>query len=187
MDNPTVAHIIEAICTTMLGRGTTIPVPTYYADMKVNWGYDTPARDFVSYVAELNGCFACISPTGSLQFLPFGTNTHIIPLEQCQDFKLGEKHTINRVAVELGAASQAYPTDDTNKETLYLNPANILLTDSGDYTIAGMVKNVYDMINNYTYYSLSTSRTQFNQSIKPGDHIVFTDGGMAYQTIAQID
>ena len=162
-------------------------MPVYYRDMKVNWGYDTTARDFVSYVAELNCCFASISPTGTLEFVPFGRSRYTIPIEDCQDFKLGEKHTINRVAVELGTASQAYPADGTDKETLYLNPANILLTDSGDYTIAGMVKNIYDIINNYTYYSLSTSRTQFNPLIRPGDHIVFTDGEKSYQTIAQID
>lgn len=186
LENPTVENILAGICGELL-NGTAAPTPALYSDLLVNWSQDTPARDFVSYVAELNGCFARISATGALEFVPFGTNTYYIPLEFCQDFKLGEKHTIDRVAVELGTATQAFPVNKGEGDTLYLNPSNILLTDSGNYTIAGMIEGVFNLINGYTYYSLSTSRTLFDPSILPGDHLVFIDGVNTYQTIAQVE
>lgn len=184
LDDPTVQNIVNAICTNLLG--TEGPTVEYAGDLVVTWGQDTSARDFISYVAELNGSYAWIDGEGKLQFQEFMTSPSFnIQLSQCADFTLGEYHRIGRVFVDLGSATHF--AGDESSDTVYLNSANILLTDSGGYTIQGMVDHILTKINGFSFYSLETTKAIFNQGILPGNIINFTDGTNNWPTIAQID
>ena len=199
LSNPTVTNILNAICTNLLGYSISEP-PTRYdqylgglygADMVVTWDSGISARDFVSYVAEINGAYAFLNQYGYLKFRRYkNAPTSTIQLVSCKDFKLGERHYIDRVVHELGTATTKYPPDSSYSgtgNTVYVNPNNILITDSQSYTRDAIIQQIYSYINQYEFYSLKTSRCQFSGSIRAGDLLSFADGTNSYPTIAQID
>lgn len=186
-------HILGAICTNVLG--CTAPVMTYGGTIPLNYSEDVTARDIVSWCAEINGSFARIDETGNLLFVAFASQTPsaTVNVNTCKDFVLGEYHKIDRVYVELGTDSYAYPNGTENPpipqqyNTVYLNGNNQLITDSGGYTITGIVQHIYSVINGFDFYSISSKRCEINQNSLAGDRIVFSLNGETYPTIAQID
>ena len=182
----TAQQIINGICTFKLIGSA--PTMEYGGDIFLAYSEDISARDIVSWCAELNGCIARINGRGSLEFVPMvNSETPItVDVNTCKDFKLGEHHLIDRVYVELGTGTHYYPETTTNN-TVYLNPNNQLITDSGEYTIDGIVQHIQSVISGFEFYSATTSMCEINQETLPADPISFELDDVSYPSIAQID
>ena len=179
--------VLNALCSNVLGcQNVAI---AYGGDINLNYSSDVMARDIVSWIAEINGCYARVDASGQLELIRFSNdNPASIDINMCADFRLGEYHRIERVYCELATATRYYPTDYTGEyDTLYLNPLNELITDSGNYTVAQTVEHVYSLISGFEFYSLVSSRCVINQNSWPGDPLQFVLGNVSYPTITQID
>ena len=149
-------------------------------DKAINW-YDNTrtARDYIGYIAELNGGFARIE-NNTLYFKKQKTNSaKTINISDCENFKIGEYHKITRVIYELGTLK--YEFGDETGNTLYLNPDNVYITTESE------VEAIYNDIKDFEFYSFSTDNCPIDYDIKAGDIITFTDGVNTYPTIAQYE
>lgn len=144
----------------------------------ISW-YDNTrtAREYIGFIAELNGGYAQIGKDGKLYFIKHNTNSvKTISIDDCADFKIGEKHKITRVVYELGTLKYEYGNETEN--TLYLNGDNVFITEQSE------VKEIYNELNGFTFYSFSTSNCLIDYEIMAGQIITFTDGITSYPTIA---
>ena len=187
MQDPTAQTVLTAICENILDCDT--PTIEWGGDITIAYDDTIQARDYVSYIAEINGCFARINETGDLNFVKFDNyNIYGVDVNTCKDFTLGEYHKIERVYCELGTGTYYYPEEYTgDHDTLYLNPDNVLITDSGDYTRESVVQHIYEVMNGYEFYSVKTSRCAIYQDQMAGDRLSFSLDGKEYYSIAQID
>lgn len=174
----TLLSIAQDICTR---AGLTLGTVDFRGYNKsINW-YDNTrtAREYIGYVAELNGGFARIEGN-TLYFVKQNTlSVNTISIDDCEDFNIGERHEITRVVYEQGALKWEYGTEDGN--TLYLNSENVFITEKSE------VQGIYNDINGFEFYSFTTQNCPIDYSIKVGDVITFTDGENYYPTIAQYD
>lgn len=174
----TLYNIVMDICTKVdLNLGTT-NFRGY--DKAINW-YDNTrtAREYIGFVAELNGGFARIE-NNTLYFRKQKTNSaKTISIDDCENFVIGEYHKITRVVYELGALK--YEFGDETGNTLYLNPDNVYITEESE------VQAIYNDIKDFEFYSFQTDNCLIDYSVKAGDIITFTDGENDYPTIAQYD
>ena len=206
VNDMSVSNIISLICTNLLGytpsggsspfyMWTLMQIDPYGLDMIVTWDMDILARDFISYVAEINGSFARIDQAGMLRFVMIdgmGEWDYIV-VNECKDFVLGEEHVIDRVVYEYGTATAKYPDDSSysgNGDTLYINPNNILITDSGNYTRDGIIQHIYGIVVDYTYWTFKTSRCLYhNDDMRAGVPLEIrdTETDTTYPSILCID
>lgn len=150
-------------------------------DKNITW-YDNTrtAREYIGYIAELNGGYAQIGKDGKLYFIKQKTDsTKTISFDDCADFKVGEKHEITRVVYELGALKYEYGDETGN--TLYLNGDNVFITEESE------VEEIYNEINGFEFFSFNTSNCPIDYEIMAGQVITFTDGTSNYPTIASYD
>ena len=146
-------------------------------DKGINW-YDNTrtAREYIGYIAELNGGYAQIGKDGKLYFIKQNTpSVKTISIDDCSDFKIGEKHIITRVVYEQGALKYEYGDETGN--TLYLSGDNVYITDQIE------VEEIFNEINGFEFYSFSTSNCPIDYNVIAGEIITFTDGTNNYPTI----
>lgn len=143
----------------------------------INW-YDNTrtAREYIGYIAELNGGYAQIGKDGKLYFIKQNApSVKTISIDDCSDFKIGEKHIITRVVYEQGTLKYEYGNESGN--TLYLSGDNVYITDQTE------VEEIFNEINGFEFYSFSTSNCPIDYNIMAGQIITFTDGINNYPTI----
>lgn len=165
----TVLQILNNICTS---KGITLNTQSFYmSDLSISWQDQIQERDLISYVAEVNGGYAYIDEEGNLNFEAY-TNIPAsnIDINKCSSYKVGELHKIGRVYVELATATQYYP-QTTSDDTLYLNPDNILFTDSQGYTIENTIKHIYDSINGFMFYNMAIEQCPIDPNVRAGQII----------------
>lgn len=173
--------VLNAICAAL--TNTIAPTITYGGSIVVAYDGKTSARQFISYIAEINGSIARINASGTLEFVAYSNDTNIsIEYDTCEDISIGEAHTIKNVFVELGSASHRYPSTEVEGDTVYVDSGNILLTDSGSFTIDGILQHIHSVINNFTFYNLSISRCEFPQDLRAGDVVKIDYGNEALET-----
>ena len=151
---------------------------TLINDITVTW-YDNRllARDYLSYIAELQGGFARILDDGKLTIVKQkSTSKATLQIDNCEDFLLGEKKTISRVVYDGGAFKWEFG-DDTG-DTLYLQSDNVYIVNET------IVENIYNNIKDFEFYLLDTGKCQLDPSVRAGDIITLTDGTNSYLTIA---
>lgn len=166
----TVQFIVDKICDYI---GSKHIVVDYIGSLSMNWGWDTQARDFLSYAAEINASFVRISPMGDIEFIEHkNATTRHLDVATCEDIAVGEYHKINRVGYEQGTASIYYPSDQVEFNTVYINQDNVLITDSGGFTRENIIKHIYDKINGFEFYSIKINRCQVEQSAMSGDNLI---------------
>lgn len=194
VDPQTVGNIINHMTTDLLGYTpdtntsiwTEISSP-YLTNLAVTWDSGTNARDFISYVAEVNGGYAYIDKQGHIKIKRYNnTSSATVLLNTCKDFKLGNEHIIDRVVYEYGVATAKYPDDSTytgTGNTVYINPNNILFTDSQTYTRDAIVQQIYSYVNGLSFYNVKTTRCYIPSTVRAGDRIIIG----AYRTIANVD
>ena len=154
------------------------------SDFVISWQDQIQERDLISYVAEVNGGYAFIDENGNLNFETYTNySASSIDINKCSSYKVGELHKIGRVYVELATATQYYP-QTTSDDTLYLNPDNILFTDSQGYTIENTIKHIYDSIKDFTFYNISIEQCPIDPNVRAGQiisvggwsHLLTSDG-----------
>lgn len=189
----TVDKVLTYICN-KLG----LTKPTALADGSALYGTDIPcvldstitARDFIGYFAEINGGYAYIDNNGSLLRIAkyLKTAPYDMDADYCSSIKIGDKHNITRVSYDSVIHKEK---GTTTGDTLYLNPQNILITDTGSFTIQAVVDHVYSIINGFTFYNLEVDKCPIQGDIRAGNTIKFivTKDGVTneYNTIAQAD
>ena len=146
-------------------------------DKDISW-YDNTrtAREYIGYIAELNGGYAQIGTDGRLYFLKQKTNSaKTIGIDDCKDFKIGERKEITRVVYELGTLKYEYGDETGN--TLYLNSDNVFITESSE------VESIYNEIQGFEFYNFTTTNCPIDFNIRAGQIITFTDGENDYPTI----
>lgn len=150
-------------------------------DKNISW-YDNTrtAREYIGYIAELNGGYAQIGKDGRLYFIKQNTpSVSTISIDDCENFNIGEKHKITRVVFELG--SLKYLFGDETGNTLYLNGENVFITEESE------VEEIFNEIKDFEFYSFNTSNCPIDYEIMAGQVITFTDGINNYPTIASYD
>ena len=142
----------------------------------VSW-YDSriTAREYLSYIAELNGGYAIINKNGKLELRQYSNMVkQTISTEECDNFKLGLEHKIQRVVFD-------FNTDKWEKgtgETLYINPNNVFITSQED------VNNIYEIVNNLKFYTFKVNYSPI-YDVDTGECIEFKIGNKKYPTFAQ--
>ena len=150
-------------------------------DIVVSW-YDNTiqAREYVSYIAELQGGYACINEDGKLTIKPHKkASSKTIDIDECSDFILGEYKKITRVVYDNGIQFFQFQDEETEGVTLYLNPNNVYIINEE------VVENIFNAINGFEFYLVDVPQAPMDSNIRAGDIITFTDGVNDYPTIAQ--
>lgn len=191
INSNTVQGKLNALCSTILG--TTAPTINYIGDMVLDWNENSTPRKLISFIGEVNGCYAYIDGDNKLVFANqcYQAVKKTIQVEDCSDFALGEKIKFDRVVYDYGTATYKWPTDDNytdvGNQTYYVQDDNFLLTDSGNYTIGNIVKRIYDNIHDFEFYNIEVSKCLFDSTTKAGELISFANGTNNYITIAQYE
>lgn len=136
---------------------------------KISW-YDNTitAREYIGYIAELNGGYAQIGTNGKLYFLKQKQDSAAtINFDDCADFSIGEKKEITRVVYELGALK--YEFGDESGNTLYLNSDNVFITEKSE------VEEIYNDLKDFTFYNFTTSNCPIDFNIKAGQIVTIVD------------
>lgn len=152
----TVATILSAICT---AHGITNQSGSLYmSDFAINWDDQLTEREFISYVAEVNGGYAYINNDGNLVIQSYSnTVAGTVDADYCSDIRVGETHHIDRVYVELATDTRYYPQTGTY-DTLYLNSNNILLTDTTQYPLNSIIQHIYSVVNGLIFVDMKIER-----------------------------
>lgn len=168
LTNPTVYTVLSDICTTY---GITPPAQAsvYYANRSINFEAITTAREFIGYVAELNGAFAYLDANNNLKFQRFGGTILSINDDDCSDYRLGEKHEITRVVydnVSHWEAGEGFPGD-----TLYIDPNNYLVPTESDTSMNAYLNTIYQWYANFIFYNIEITRAPVGYDYPLGSRI----------------
>lgn len=143
------------------------------SDKKVSvYDNTVTAREYISYIAESAGCFACIDRKGKLCFREFGQDETEIPLEMFGEYKWGEEFKISKVSYEDGVRSFKFGDDTRNN--LWINQENMYIVDEEQ------VQKIYNKIKDLTANSFE-GKTVIDPAIDIGDKIVIDGRNVIYQ------
>lgn len=151
-----------------------------FGDMKVSW-YDNSytARDYLSFIAELNGTNFIIDPQGKLEFQDFNKEPVAnISFDEISDYKIGDKHVITRVVWD--DTNNKWEYGDETGDTYYINTSNVYITSPEH------VEYIYNKIKGLEFYNFKTSDCP-SDAFQLGKIVNFTDGVNNYPTISQYD
>lgn len=130
------------------------------------------AREYLSYIAESAGCFACIDREGNLCFREFGQDETEIPLEMFGEYKWGEEFKISKVSYEDGLRSFKFGDDTRNN--LWINQENMYIVDEDQ------VQKIYNKIKDLTVNTFE-GKTVIDPCVDIGDKIVINGKNVIYQ------
>ncbi len=148
-------------------------------DMVIDYYNSTiTAREYLSYIAELNGGYARIGKDGKLYLKTYDDTNYTIDTDECEDFKIGEHHTIQRVVFDNGLLKYESSSDE-ELETLYLNENNVYITSQEIFD------SISEKLIGFDFYSFSTGNSPILSDVMAGDIITFIQNENEYKTIAQ--
>lgn len=143
------------------------------SDKKVSVYDDTvTAREYIGYIAESAGCFACIDRNGKLCFKEFCQDETEIPLEMFGEYKWGEEFKISKISYEDGVRSFKFGDDTRNN--LWINQENMYIVDEDQ------VKKIYNKVKDLTANTFE-GKTVIDPAIDIGDRIVINGKSVIYQ------
>ncbi|MBR4260695.1 MAG: hypothetical protein IKQ33_01925 [Clostridia bacterium] len=135
--------------------------------------------EYMQYLAELNGGYSQVNSSGKHELKEFRESSTRIDINECSDFKLGQKHKIERVVFDNGLLKFETSSDES-LETLYLNQNNVFINTEAVFN------KIANKILNFEFYSITVSNCPIDSSVRAGDIITFyDDDGNEYPTIAQ--
>lgn len=179
---PTLLDIVDDICS-QAGIALNANSRTFYGYDKVIKWYDSTisARDYISFVAELNAGYALINTEGELIFVAFvhPSSADEIPAEDCENFVLGERYEITRVVYDNSSGTKWVYGDDSGA-TVYLNINNGFIEAETD------VSHIYNAISYFQFYNLSVDNCPIVDAWV-GDLITFNANSNDYMTICQFE
>ena len=176
----TLKDILEDICDTF---GVVLGTTSFINDDEVVDFYDNTrtARQYISYIAEVNGGFAQIGKDGKLYLRKFLNGSSIsLNTNVCENFKLGEHHVIQRVVYDNGTLHYETSNDDT-LETLYLNSENVYINTQAQFTATA------NAILGFSFYNFKTGNCPINSNAQAGYLLNITNGNNTYTSIVQYD
>lgn len=124
------------------------------------------AREYLSYISEQAGGFACIGRDGKLYIKTIGEDTVEVNFELFEKFTWGELFKVSRVAYEDGVQDFKFGTETNN--TIWINSDNMYIVDGTQ------IENIYNQMKDFEYYSFEGS-TIIDPAIDVGD-IIIIDG-----------
>lgn len=130
------------------------------------------AREYISYIAESAGCFACIDRKGKLCFREFYQDETEIPLEMFGEYKWGEEFKISKVSYEDGIRS--FKFGDNTRNNLWINQENMYIVDEDQ------VQKIYNKIKGLTVNTFE-GKVIIDPAIDIGDKIVINGKNVIYQ------
>lgn len=130
------------------------------------------AREYISYIAESAGGFACIDRKGKLCFRKFYQDETEIPLEMFGEYKWGEEFKISKVSYEDGIRSFKFGDDTRNN--LWINQGNMYIVDEDQ------VQKIYNEIKDLTANTFE-GKTVIDPAIDIGDKMVVNGKSVIYQ------
>lgn len=143
------------------------------SDKKVSvYDNTVTAREYISYIAESAGCFACIDREGKLCFREFCEDETEIPLELFGEYKWGEEFKISKVSYEDGVRSFKFGDDTRNN--LWINQENMYIVDEDQ------VQKIYNKIKGLTVNTFE-GKVIIDPAIDIGDKIVINGKNVIYQ------
>ena len=143
------------------------------SDKKVSvYDNTVTAREYISYIAESAGCFACIDREGKLCFREFGQDETEIPLEMFGEYKWGEEFKISKVSYEDGVRSFKFGDDTRNN--LWINQENMYIVDEDQ------VQKIYNKIKDLIVNTFE-GKVIIDPAIDIGDKIVINGKNVIYQ------
>jgi len=175
------AYLSEIFADIISQAGLTTDISSFYGDDKeISWYNNTyMARDYLGYIAELNGVNVRMTANNKVEFIPINTTaTDTITFDNIDSYRIGIQHIITRVVFDNGVNPSPWIYGNTNGETYYVNTNNVYINEAED------VENIYNEINGFTYYNFKTNNCPLN-NINTGDIVAFTDGTNTYNTFTQ--
>lgn len=130
------------------------------------------ARNYLSYISECAGGFACIGRDGKLYIRTFYQDEQEISLELFGKYKWGEKYKISKLSYENGVESFKFGDDTGNN--LWINQENIYVTEEKQ------VESIYNQINGLEAYSFE-GKTIIDPALDEGDKIIIDGKPIIYQ------
>lgn len=143
------------------------------SDKKVSvYDNTVTAREYISYIAESAGCFACIDREGKLCFREFYQDETEISLEMFGEYKWGEEFKISKVSYEDGVRS--FKFGDNTRNNLWINQENMYIVDEDQ------VQKIYNKIKGLTVNTFE-GKAIIDPAIDIGDKIVINGKNVIYQ------
>lgn len=143
------------------------------SDKKVSvYDNTVTAREYISYIAESAGCFACIDREGKLCFREFYQDETEISLEMFGEYKWGEEFKISKVSYEDGVRS--FKFGDNTRNNLWINQENMYIVDEDQ------VQKIYNKIKGLTVNTFE-GKVIIDPAIDIGDKIVINGKNVIYQ------
>ena len=150
------------------------------SDKKVSvYDNTVTAREYISYISESAGGFACIDREGKLCFKKFYQDETEIPLEMFGEYKWGEEFKISKVSYEDGKRDFKFGSDARNN--LWINQENMYIVD------AEQVQNIFNEVNGLTVTTFE-GKTLIDPATDIGDKLIIDGKSVVYEGrfIAQI-
>lgn len=143
------------------------------SDKKVSvYDNTVTAREYISYIAESAGCFACIDREGKLCFREFYQDETEIPLELFGEYKWGEEFKISKVSYEDGVRS--FKFGDNTRNNLWINQENMYIVDEDQ------IQKIYNKIKDLTVNTFE-GKVIIDPAIDIGDKIFINGKNVIYQ------
>ena len=130
------------------------------------------AREYISYIAESAGGFACAGRDGKLYIKTLYENEEEIPLKLFKTYKFGEEYQISKVSYEDGVRSFKFGDDTRNN--LWISQENMFIVDEDQ------VEKIYNNIKDITINSFEGT-TIINPALDIGDKIIIDGKPILYQ------
>lgn len=167
----TLGEIFQDICTK---KGVECGSISFLNSNKKVYVYDNQltAREYVSYIAECAGGFACAGRDGKLYIKSLYEDTAEISLKLFKTYKFGEEYKISRVAFEDGVRDFKY--GDETRNTLWIRQENMFIVDTNE------VQNIYNKVSNLTINSFEGT-VIIDPRIDIGDKIIIGGKTILYQ------
>lgn len=174
----TLLQILQDIC---LKANITLNTTSFYGSNKhISWWDNTvTAREYIGYIAELNGGFARINKDGELELVQFSnTPVHTISLDDVDGYSIGEYHQINHVVYDNGIGVLYEYGEGEN--TVRIDENNPYITQTED------VAHIYNTIDGLEFYSISVVNCEV-EDLMCGDCLEYTQNETSYKTFVQYE
>ena len=144
----TMLEVLQDIC---LKAGVECGSTSFLNDDKTIAVYDNTvsAREYLSYIAEQAGGFACVGRDGKLYIRKIGENVIDFGIKYFQKFTWGEKFKVSRVAYEDGI--QDFKFGNTTNNTIWMNQDNMYIVNGEQ------IENIYNEYADFECYSFEGS------------------------------
>lgn len=130
------------------------------------------AREYIKYIAESSGGFACIGRDGKLYFKDIYQDTAQISIDMFGTYKWSEEFKISKVHYEDGVRNFTF--GDSTRNTLYINQDNMFIVSQAQ------VQNIFNKVKNLTINSFE-GQTIIDPAIDLGDKIIIDGKPVVFQ------